>query len=467
METWVTLNIDINKLIDICSNGRKTKEELLETFNIMNGKNVHDTFKYCKFNDNFIDKVACISDGTKIVGTLAPSYTEFLDKIFKILNVNPNLRYLIAADDDNLEEVLKARIEILKTMQNEGALSKEFPMLYDDLRDGRKVINSIRQQLRNLDNISSMTPIERMAAKEDLKKAERQYYKYALSPGFFAKDPKETFIYKQVELYKRFVERRKEYKKLIEKNNYNKYIEKNFDKNKIALLVVNGYLDAMNATNDREKKLKYYNLVKLYLESDSVDRNAEIIVDGKTINFNTITAKAKSAHNKLTRVDIAMNVEFLPAGSGYDVVNGSENTGNRTHMTEEEIANLIEVGRAIDEYYTNSNYSAKVIGLKKFAGYFAYIYPNGIVVLDKDFREKYPSTAEGAIYVMAARDFELLCGIGKTDLIKHPFLIGHRYHRGDWQSKIDEYINKEGTEIEQEESKQLIKRLQDQNKKNI
>ena len=129
-------------------------------------------------------------------------------------------------------------------------------------------------------------------------------------------------------------------------------------------------------------------------------------------------------------------------------------------MSEEKIEELRAIGREQTKFYMNTNYSAKAIGLKKFAGYFAYIYPNGVVVLDKDFREKYPTTAEGAIYVMRARDFELLSGIGKTDLIKHPFLLGHRYHRGDWKTKINAYITPEGKPEEQEEAIQLIKKMQ-------
>ena len=121
----------------------------------------------------------------------------------------------------------------------------------------------------------------------------------------------------------------------------------------------------------------------------------------------------------------------------------------------------IEVGKAQTEFFMKTNYIAKAIGLKTFAGYFAYIYPNGIVVLEKDFREAYPSTAEGAIYVMDAKNFELLSGIGKTDLIYHPLLLKHIPHRdGYWDKAVKEFIDKDGTPEAQEEAKQLIKRMQ-------
>ena len=129
-------------------------------------------------------------------------------------------------------------------------------------------------------------------------------------------------------------------------------------------------------------------------------------------------------------------------------------------MPEEEKERLNKVGKELLEFYLKSNYIAKAIGLKTFEGYFAYIYPNGVVVLDKDYREGYPTTAEGAIYTMYAKDFELLSGIGKTELMKHPFLIDHNYHTENWQAKISKYINSEATEEQKEEAKKLIKRLQ-------
>ena len=114
MEKWPTVNIDINKLIDICSKGKKTKEDLLEEFAKMNDNNIHEVFKYRKFNDSFSNKLTCYNEGKNVIGKICPSYKEFIEKIFTILNVNPKLKYLIGKDDADLEDVLKARIEVLK-----------------------------------------------------------------------------------------------------------------------------------------------------------------------------------------------------------------------------------------------------------------------------------------------------------------------------------------------------------------
>ena len=134
---WATVNISIDKLIDVCSNGRKTKEQLLKDFNIINDKNVHEVFRWRTFNDGFIDKITCYTDDERFIGDMCPSYREFLEKIFTALNVNPKLRYLIGKDDQELEDVLKARIDMILNLADEAMLSREFPVLYRDLQNGR------------------------------------------------------------------------------------------------------------------------------------------------------------------------------------------------------------------------------------------------------------------------------------------------------------------------------------------
>lgn len=465
---WATVNIDINKLIDTCSNGRKTKEELLKDFNAINDKNIHEVFKYRKFNDGFIDKLTCYNDGDKIIGTMCPSYKEFLEKIFTTLNVNPQLRHLISKDDQDLEDVLKARIDVLLNLQDEAMLSREFPVLYRTLQDGRNARHDIDRRKSELKKNTTISQDEREKQKEKLIKEEKHLHRCALSPAFVSKDKNHSFIHLQAKLYTRFVEKRKEYKKLIEQNDYNKYICKNFDIDKIALYVVYGYLNAIDAYTDRDKQLKYYHLVELYLNNPAVKKDVEIFVDGIDINYDLISNRAKAAQKKLNRVDIKLEWELLPVGSGYKTVGGSDTTKRNVQMTEDQLEVInkkrernIKVGKEQTEFFMNTNYSAKAIGLKTFAGYFAYIYPNGIVVLEKDFKEKYPSTAEGAIYVMEAKNFELLSGIGKTDLIYHPLLLDHIPHRDNyWDKAVKEFIDKEGTPEEQEESKELIKKMQ-------
>ena len=285
-----------------------------------------------------------------------------------------------------------------------------------------------------------------------------------MSGGFTAFNPKDGFIYKQVELYTRFVRDRKKYKELIETKHYDAYLIKNFDETKMALYIVDGYLKAINAIDNRDKQVKYYNLVEKFLNNSKVKKDVEIVIDGRTINYEDISKRAKLAYNKINRVDIKLEWELLPVGSGF-VYKGGSSTTRRASMSEAEKQRLIGIGKEQTEFFMNSKYSAKAIGLKKFAGYFAYIYPNGIVVLEKDFREKYPTTAEGAIYIMKAQDFELLSAIGKTDLMYHPLLLGHKYHSGDWKSKIEAFINKKGTLEDEQAAQNLIHKMEEEQNK--
>ena len=464
MESWATVNIDLNKFIDICSNGRKSKEKLLEDFKIMNDKNIHEIFGYRKFNDGFTSKLTCYNDGKHVIGSVSPSYKEFLEKIFNLLNVNPDLKYLIGKDDDRLTEVLMARIEMLRTVQNTANLQCNFPMLYRDLQDGRKYINAVEKGLEDLEKDTTKTKEEKAKEKQKLEKQKKYFYQCAMSGGFTAFNPKDGFIYKQVELYTRFVRDRKKYKELIETKHYDAYLIKNFDETKMALYIVDGYLKAINAIDNRDKQVKYYNLVEKFLNNSKVKKDVEIVIDGRTINYEDINKRAKIAHSKINRVDIKLEWELLPIGSGF-VYKGGSGTSRRASMSEEEKQRLIGIGKEQTEFFMNSKYSAKAIGLKKFAGYFAYIYPNGIVVLEKDFREKYPTTAEGAIYIMKAQDFELLSAIGKTDLIYHPLLLGHKYHSGDWKTKIEAFINKKGTLEDEQAAQNLIHKMEEEQNK--
>lgn len=467
IEKWATVDVSLIKLIDTCSNGRKTKEEILKDLEAINDKNIHEAFHYRKLNEGFIGRVTFYSDGMNVIGDMRPSYRGFLGKIFTALNVNPDLKYLIDRDDQDLEDVLKARISKLLLLADEANLSLEFPVLYDDLQAGRKIRNDIEKRRRELGKNTTISPIERKKTSEMLNQKQKYLHKRAITPAFFSKTEKYSFIHMQKKLYTIFVDKRKEYKELTKRDKeYGKYIAENFDIDKIALYVVYGYLNIIDAVKDRKTKLKYFNLVKSYLESTIYKKDVEIFVDGIDINYDLICNRAEAATKELNKIDIKVEWELLPVGSGFKTVFDADKTKKSVKMPKDELEILkkrernLKVGKEQTEFFMNTNYIAKAIGLKKFKGYFAYIYPNGIVVLEKDFREAYPTTAEGAIYTMYARDFDLLSDIGKTDLMHHPLLIDHNYHKGDWKSKIKAYIDKEGIPKEQEEAKELIKRMQ-------
>ena len=467
-KTWATVDIDLNKLIDACSNGRKTKEEIIKDLEAINDKNVHKVFHYRKLNEGFVGKVTFYNDGTKVIGDIRPSYRWFLGKIFAALNVNPNLKYLIDRDDQDFEDVLKARISKLLLLADEANLSLEFPVLYDDLQNGRKIRNDIERRRKELDRNTTISPEERMKASEKLDQEGKYLHRRAITPAFFSKTEKYSFIHMQKKLFTIFVEKRKEYKKLTKQDEeYGKYIAENFDIDKIALYVVYGYLNVIDYLKDRETQLKYYKLVELYLNNPAFKKDVEIFVDGIDINYDLICNRAEAAAKKLNRVDIKVEWELLPVGSGFRTILDADKNKKSIKTPEDELEIIkrrernLEVGRKQTEFFMNTNYIAKAMGLKTFAGYFAYIYPNGIVVLEKDFREAYPSTAEGAIYVMDAKNFELLSGMGKTDLIYHPLLLKHIPHKENyWPKAVKKFIDKEGTKEEQEEAKQLIKRMQ-------
>ena len=136
-------------------------------------------------------------------------------------------------------------------------------------------------------------------------------------------------------------------------------------------------------------------------------------------------------------------------------------TTRRLSLSEEEVGKLREKGKTKQDFYKNSNYLVKVLGILKNKGYVAYIYPNGEVLLEKEFDSDKPNSALGnAIYYMKARDFLSLSKLDKKELRKNKE-VGRVIHSKNWIEKIKIIVEKEGTTEEKEDAKTLIKRFQE------
>ena len=151
--------------------------------------------------------------------------------------------------------------------------------------------------------------------------------------------------------------------------------------------------------------------------------------------------------------------ELIP--DGYDTVVASHDSSKTRSikMDAKKLERWREIGHRNQAFYDNSNYLARVLGVSKYSGYVGYIYPNGRVLLDKEYREEAPSTAVGnAIFYMNAIDFETLSRLDKTKLKKHP-KVGRITHQGNWEAKAKEVINEVLTEKDEKASLDLIKKL--------
>lgn len=265
-----TINLSVDRLIDECSLGKKTREEIINDLAKLNDKNIHDIFKYRKFRETFTDKVTCYNNNKSVIGLIKPSYSEFLIKLGDDLGVD----VLKLEDDHNLTKLLHERLDILKNISSESSLKESFPNIFNNYLEGKVY----------LDEINNM---RRETIREDLEYEDKKHYYY--SCGMRKSLP--NYIATQSVLYTRFIDKRLTYKNTLIEDDLTDYFRDNFDFNKMAMYVTYKYLSICNSCDDLDIRKKYNNLVDIYMKSN-YDKNVLIKADnGKIISIEDIVDK--------------------------------------------------------------------------------------------------------------------------------------------------------------------------------
>ena len=135
------IDVPLKMMIRECSLNPRLSFEHFNNIALRNRENIHDIFKYKKFNNDFVSYITVYGDENHFMGGFMPSYDHFLDQLIKILNadVPSNVK-----DDGELSKILNDRINKLKGIRKESQLKYEFPLIYKDLIDGRSYYNSIQ-----------------------------------------------------------------------------------------------------------------------------------------------------------------------------------------------------------------------------------------------------------------------------------------------------------------------------------
>lgn len=436
-------NLSLHTLIRECSKDPQEARKHYSYFDMVNRRRIHEVFAYKKFNDDFIDNLTVFNTGEYPIGIIRPCYDEFIAKLMIILNIKPLDK---VADDDSLTRILLERVEVLKGITSEIELKHEFPYLYKDLQDGRRYIRNIEAQ-RDFD--------DNKEREEELADKEHYYYSCGLRRSLT------NFVRTQSEVYKRFIERRHELKEKQASTSYNGYIVNNFDMNKVYMYTMHEYLRICEKSNDEELIKFYLRLIDKYLESDK-DKNCYIITDENIrVDISSILIRIENLKRRISDNSNVVEWILVPEGKDYKRVRRVE----RKHEEKpfifnyEEVQRLKNIGAKKKTFYEATPYIAKAVGLRRYRGYVAYIYANGKVILDREYNEDNPKTAvENAAYIIEARDFEELSKKEKTELIRDP-KAQRKYHTKNFESKLNEIIEKTGTKKEQEEAKQLVLRL--------
>lgn len=434
-----TVSLSLNTILRECSLNHNLEKDHFYFFSLANRENIHKTFKYKKFNDDFTTTLTCYNDGTNIVGIISPSYDEFLDKLLTILNIKHNSK---TEDNDTLTKKMKERLKVLSSITTEAELKLEFPLLYKDLNDGRYYFRDL-QKLKKREQIGE----------DEYASGEHYYYSCGLKKSL------SNFIKTQTTMYERYIEDRHKLRQLQENTSYNGYIRKNFDLNKLYMYIMHEYLRKCESSQDTAEKRKYIKLLERYLDSNC-DKSCKITTDENiVVDLYNIKMRLNNLKRTIATDSSVVNWILIPEGKTYKSVKQSE---SRTiSFNQEEIDKLRSLGERKTAFYESTPYIAKAIGLRRYRGYIAYIYENGEVILDREYDKDYPKQIkDNAIYNLQIEDFETLTKLDKQ-VLRMISKVGRIYHRNNWEDKVKKIIDRPPTEEEKEKTKYFVKRIKE------
>ena len=437
-----TVDISLDILIRECSIDKNRLEDHYLYFLTVNRENIHEIFKYKKFNNDFISKLSCYCDDDYIIGRIRPSYDLFLNDLLSLLNISEeeNIK-----DDDALTNIMLSKIEKLKTIETESDLKKSFPLLYKDLMTGRRYFNDI-QKLRT----------EEGKKTDEYVSGEHYYYSCGMKKSL------KNFIQTQSKMYERYVLDRNKYKEKIETTtSFNNYLRQNFDINKIAIYVMHEYLSVCERTNNRNEIKYYLKKIDKYLNNNNYRKDAQIKINNEVIDIDNIMTRHNNLKRQLKEDSSVVEWVIIPGGRDYKRVSSNIKKQNITLLNYEELNRIKKIGEERNNFYESTNYTLKVIGLRRYRGYVAYIYPNGEILIDVEYHKDRPSLiGKNAIYNLKVYDFEMLSKLDKKSLSKNEKVTRIR-HIKNWQDKCRKIIERPSSEKDLEEVKTLVKKLKE------
>lgn len=473
----------INKLkknLNIKSSTKNEKEldkAFSEKLNILKGmltenKILEKMFSLCQEYASLNDNLFSIIKNEDKINEIINSKNKLVEEYIKEVKNNSNnlsdtskiinekkISFILQLNSSSSLQILKNKFKLLYERQ----LLEEFPEIYKKFQDSKNYIKYLKDEKKILDGELEDNKNNALIFKQidleidDLNNKRDTYRKYIRRCGIASNYSK--YIDKQITLYESFISNRS---LLIKDTSFDNLVDLYLDKDKVYLYLMNEYLKRIASCDERNEIKNYINLVERYLCLVK-NKDTSILVDNKVINLENIKEKLKIIKWKFAHDVIIL--DWSLAHDGHDshdsksIKSVNRKIARRIALSSEEIERLKSIGEERNDFYDNTNYSARANGLDKNLGYTAYIYPNGKVILDKEYDEKRTSTAIGnAIYVLTAINFEALSKLDKANLRKHPD-VQRIVHSANWQERVQRIIDIEPTEESLEDTKKLIKRL--------
>ena len=421
--------------------------------------------EYASLNDNLFSIIKNEDKINEIINSKNKLVEEYIKEVknnsnnlsdtSKIIN-EKKISFILQLNSSSSLQILKNKFKLLYERQ----LLEEFPEIYKKFQDSKNHIKHLKDEKKILDGELEDNKNNALIFKQidleidDLNNKRDTYRKYIRRCGITSNYSK--YIDKQITLYESFISNRS---LLIKDTSFDNLVDLYLDKDKVYLYLMNEYLKRIASCDERNEIKNYINLVERYLCLVK-NKDTSILVDNEVINLENINEKLKIIKWKFAHDVIIL--DWSLAHDGHDsksIKSVNRKIARRIALSSEEIERLKSIGEERNDFYDNTNYSAKANGLEKNLGYTAYIYPNGKVILDKEYDEKRTSTAIGnAIYVLTAINFEALSKLDKANLRKHPD-VQRIVHSANWQERVQRIIDIEPTEESLEDTKKLIKRL--------
>ena len=470
----------INKLkknLNIKSSTKNEKEldkAFSEKLNILKGmltenKILEKMFSLCQEYASLNDNLFSIIKNEDKINEIINSKNKLVEEYIKEVKNNSNnlsdtskiinekkISFILQLNSSSSLQILKNKFKLLYERQ----LLEEFPEIYKKFQDSKNYIKYLKDEKKILDGELEDNKNNALIFKQidleidDLNNKRDTYRKYIRRCGIASNYSK--YIDKQITLYESFISNRS---LLIKDTSFDNLVDLYLDKDKVYLYLMNEYLKRIASCDERNEIKNYINLVERYLCLVK-NKDTSILVDNEVINLENINEKLKIIKWKFAHDVIIL--DWSLAHDGHDsksIKSVNRKIARRIALSSEEIERLKSIGEERNDFYDNTNYSARANGLDKNLGYTAYIYPNGKVILDKEYDEKRTSTAIGnAIYVLTAINFEALSKLDKANLRKHPD-VQRIVHSANWQERVQRIIDIEPTEESLEDTKKLIKRL--------
>ena len=226
--------------------------------------------------------------------------------------------------------------------------------------------------------------------------------------------------------------------------------------------IQNGLLVMKDNSTSKEviitPKILYDMYTKLLVDNPNLK-----MIDLSSFNFEGMNLDEVSAFMMAYLKDLGANWDFLEPNSQVeeDITRKTKRSSNGFSIIgkKEDEEKLLKLFMTKKQLYESTNPLYRIKGKNTFAGYIAYIYANGRVILDRFYDKQNDSNlALGhAVYAMNMQEFYELSKLSKTEIIRNN--LCRRYvHRGNWAKKIlENEIELETGEIPTITVRKLIK----------